>query len=75
MHVAVTIFDDNDAPVINLGIVNPWMCEASLINNQATDDRYIKPWKFVYSNNIGRGGSIFMNMYSDGTTTLYPEML
>lgn len=34
VHVAVTIFDDNDNPVINLGLVNPWMCEASLVSNQ-----------------------------------------
>lgn len=40
VHVEVTIFDDNDNPVINLGLVNPWMCEASLATGKITEDRY-----------------------------------
>lgn len=31
VHVAVTIFDSDGQPVVNLGLVNPWMCEASLL--------------------------------------------
>lgn len=48
VHVAVTIFDDNGDPVINLGIVNPWMCEASLVTNQAAGNRYYMRRCVVY---------------------------
>ena len=40
VHVAVTIFDTNGQPVINLGLVNPWMCEASLVLNKLQQGRY-----------------------------------
>lgn len=51
MHVEVTILDDNDNPVINLGLVNPWMCEASLATGKITEDRYtyyLKKLLYVY---------------------------
>ena len=41
VHVAVTIFDSNGRPVINLGLVNPWMCEASLVLSKGQKQRYI----------------------------------
>ena len=33
MHVSVTVFDDSGEPVVNLGLVNPWMCEAVLLHD------------------------------------------
>lgn len=40
VHVAVTIFDSNGHPVINLGLVNPWMCEASLVLSKGQAQTY-----------------------------------
>lgn len=40
VHVKVTIFDSNDDPVMNLGLVNPWLCEASLqVSRRSSEDR------------------------------------
>ena len=51
VHVAVTIFDSNGHPVINLGLVNPWMCEASLVLSKGQKQRY-KLFDACYQHNL-----------------------
>ena len=46
--MAVTIFDNNGDPVINLGLVNPWMCSASLVLTKGQDGRYVHHHLYTY---------------------------
>ena len=39
VHVAVTVFDNNGEPVLNLGLVNPWLCEAVLVVGEPNQQR------------------------------------
>lgn len=53
VHVSVTVFDDNGEPVVNLGLVNPWMCEAILLHGLGEkSERYLIEFTGKHSNNM-----------------------